>query len=343
MATADPKGSKAHRLPRQILRRRSEADPVPRGLFGYIATISWMHQIPLVLLTTAVFLLEVVPLELQRRVVNDVAKHRPYAAIAVLCAVYLGAVVTQGATKLALNIYRGWVGERAKRDLRRRVRSSVDGKAAAPAPPEAQGTAAAVIVAEVEPVGGFIGSSVSEPLLQVGILATVIAYIVHIDLWMGAVALLVFMPQFLFVPLMQHAINRRAGARVWLLRQIGAGVIGAGRDRERGDASDATRIDRVFRIDMRIFELKFTMNFLMNVCGHLQIIAALLLGGWWVLHEQLAIGAIVAFISGIGRLNDPWGDLVNYFRDLSVNEVKFKLLAAAVNDPGAAVTAARTT
>jgi trehalose/maltose hydrolase-like predicted phosphorylase len=32
-----------------------------------------------------------------------------------------------GGTKLALNIYRGWVGERAKRDLRRRVHTFVDG------------------------------------------------------------------------------------------------------------------------------------------------------------------------------------------------------------------------
>jgi hypothetical protein len=40
---------------------------------------------------------------------------------------------------------------------------------------------------------------------------------------------------------------------------------------------------------------------------------------------------VVAFISGIGRLNDPWGDLVNYFRDLNVTQVKYRLLADAVS------------
>jgi hypothetical protein len=34
--------------------------------------------------------------------------------------------------------------------------------------------------------------------------------------------------------------------------------------------------------------------------------------------DQLEVGGTVAFISGIGRLNDLWGDLVNYFRDLSL-------------------------
>jgi len=88
----------------------------------------------------------------------------------------------------------------------------------------------------------------------------------------------------------------------------------------------------VFELDMGIFKLKFTMNFLMNFCNHLQIIAAFLLGGWYVVTSQLEVGGVVAFISAVGRLNDPWGDLVNYFRDLSVNHVKYRLVATAVND-----------
>jgi hypothetical protein len=231
-------------------------------------------------------------------------------------------VLLQGGAKLGVNIYRSWVGERAKRDLRRQVGavSAAPGNGAPAA--EAQGTVVSMIVAEVEPIGSFIGESVSEPLLQAGVLATVLAYIVHLDVWMAAAAIALFVPQLVFVPLMQHAMNRRTGARVWLLRQIGAGLIA-------GEPRDEIRIDRVFHLDMRIFQLKFTMNFLMNLCSHLQIVAALLLGGWWVLQDQLEIGGIVAFISGIGRLNDPWGDLVNYFRELSVTRVKFKLLADA--------------
>jgi len=83
---------------------------------------------------------------------------------------------------------------------------------------------------------------------------------------------------------------------------------------------------------MGIFRFKFTMNFLMNLCSHLQIISALLIGGWWVYTDRLEIGGVVAFISGISRLNDPWGDLVNYFRDITITQVKYRLLANAVNE-----------
>src|SRR5579885_838507 len=58
------------RLPRaQHLAFFGTASELSGGLFRYILATSWRHQLALVLLTITVFLLEVVPLELQRRVV----------------------------------------------------------------------------------------------------------------------------------------------------------------------------------------------------------------------------------------------------------------------------------
>jgi ABC-type bacteriocin/lantibiotic exporter with double-glycine peptidase domain len=187
-----------------------------------------------------------------------------------------------------------------------------------------------MIVAEVEPVGSFVGGSVSEPLLQAGILASVLAYMIHVDLRMAAVAILFFVPQLVFVPMMQHAMNRRTRVRVRIIRRLSISVIEGGGDAERERADDQ-RIDQVFRLNMGIYKFKFSMNFLMNLSTQLQIIGALAVGAWAVLHDQLEIGGVVAFISGIGRITDPWGDLVNYFRDANINQVKFGLLRDAIN------------
>lgn len=249
-----------------------------------------------------------------------------------LCAVYAAIVLVQGGTKLALNIYRGWVGERAKRDLRRRVHTFVEAPGATSPAVEAQGIAVSMIVAEVEPIGGFVGESVSEPLLQAGIMLSVLAYLIHIDPWMALTAFGIFIPQLVFVPLLQAAVNRRTGARIQVLRRLGIAMIaGAGGGDDENSRTDDRRIEQAFALDMGIFKLKFSMNFLMNVCNHLQIISALLVGGWWVYTSRLEIGGVVAFISGIGRLNDPWGDLVNYFRDVNVTQIKYRLLADAVD------------
>jgi ABC-type bacteriocin/lantibiotic exporter with double-glycine peptidase domain len=90
---------------------------------------------------------------------------------------------------------------------------------------------------------------------------------------------------------------------------------------------------------MGIFRLKYSMNFLMNLSTQLQIIGALAVGAWAVLTNQLEIGGVVAFISGIGRITDPWGDLVNYFRDANINQVKFRLLSDTVNQQALPATA----
>src|SRR5262249_13392664 len=189
--------------------------------------------------------------------------------------------------------------------------------------PGAGGVESSMIGGGVGPVGSFVGSSVSEPLLQGGVLLTMLAYMIHLDPWMALIAAAIFMPQLVFVPLMQRAIIDRTAKRVQVLRGLSVSIV---EPPSEGQHIDHRPIQRVFELDMGIFKLKFTMNFLMNFCNHMQRVAALLLGGWYVLTDQLEIGGVVAFISAVDRLNDPWGDLVNYFRDLSVNDVKYRLV-----------------
>jgi ABC-type multidrug transport system fused ATPase/permease subunit len=304
---------------------------MPGNIYRYVLATSGWHQLSLVVLTVAVFLLEIVPLELQRRVVNDLVKHREYRFIVVLCAVYAGTVLVQGGTKLVLNLYRSWVGERATRDLRRRVHVLVSSTSAASSTLEAEGVQASMIVAEVESIGGFVGGSVSEPLLQGGILVSVLAYMIHVDFWMAATAFLLFVPQLVFVPLMQGAMNRRTGARIQIIRQLSISVVEGNSSDAARDRTDDERIQHVFELNMGIFRLKFSMNFLMNLSTQLQIIGALLVGGLAVYSDRLEIGGVVAFISGIGRITDPWGDLVNYFREVNITQVKYALVRDAIN------------
>jgi ABC-type multidrug transport system fused ATPase/permease subunit len=277
---------------------------LPNTIFRYVFAVSWPHQIALVVLTVITFMLEVVPLEIQRRAVNDLVKERSFRLVLVLCAAYAGVVLIQGSTKLAVNLYRGWVGENAIRDLRRHVLAYLRiARVAAPGS-EARGVGAAMLVGEVEPIGGFVGSSLSEPLLQAGIAAGVRAVDAGRDK----------LPR-------RRARLGSAAAR----RQHGRYT------RIERDLSDGKRIDRVLQLNMGIYKFKFSMNFLMNLCSHLQVVGALLIGGWMVHTDQLEVGGIVAFISGVGRLNDPWGDLVNYFRDLSLTQVKYSLVADRIN------------
>ena len=114
---------------------------------------------------------------------------------------------------------------------------------------------------------------------------------VHVDFWMALAAFLLFLPQFAFVPAMQGAMNRRIRARVQIIRLLSISVVEAQDHDLARDRRDSERIQRVFELNMGFFKLKASMNFLMNLSTQLQIISALLIGGWAVYQDRLASAA----------------------------------------------------
>ena len=150
---------------------------------------------------------------------------------------------------------------------------------------------------------------------------------------MALVALLVFAPQLVFVPIMQAAINRRVAQRIAMLREVSGGIIlDATDDNSASSGLQQRRIEEVFWLDMGIFKLKFSMNFLMNLMLHTATAGVLAAGGWFVVNGQTQVGTVVAFLSGLSRLSDPWGDLVSWFRDLTVTGTKYRLISIAIGE-----------
>ena len=89
-----------------------------RKLYRYIWTVSGRQQVLLSLLAASLFLIQLAPLELQRRIVNDATDKVDFSIIAWLCLAYFGVVVLEGGLKFAMNVYRGSVSEAANQRLR---------------------------------------------------------------------------------------------------------------------------------------------------------------------------------------------------------------------------------
>src|SRR5689334_5362724 len=142
---------------------------MPRGIFGYVWRVGGWHHFVLALLSVAVFLLSAAPLEVQRRVVNDAIRDGAGETILLLALTYAGLALAEGGIKLVLNIYRGWVSESAVRRLRRSIFTLVDGLPDGCRAAEAEGIEISMVLSEAEPIGGFAGIALSEPLLQGGI------------------------------------------------------------------------------------------------------------------------------------------------------------------------------
>lgn len=328
------------------MRTKETRSALPPTLFGYILRTGGRHQIALLALSVIVFALSTVPLEIQRRIVNDAVRNGAVNPILWLALAYFGVALLEGGIKLALNIYRGWVSEMAVLDLRRVVAALTPPAAggADPGRSQAPGTEISMILSEVEPIGGFAGISISEPLLQTGVLVSVFGYLVFLQPMVALLCGLAFSPQLVFVPLMQRAINRRSGERIETLRSVsgtiadeGAAVARARAAPVAGGPADDTQdrhLRHVFALNMGIFKFKFTMYFLMNLTHHLGVATALGVGGYYVVQGRIDIGTVVAFVSGLAKVNDPWGDLVDWFREMTLVRTRYRLLREAAESLG---------
>jgi ABC-type bacteriocin/lantibiotic exporter with double-glycine peptidase domain len=250
-----------------------------------------------------------------------------------LCGIYAVVTLVQGGSKLATNIFKNSVGEAASRRLR------LDTYAAAlhhrePAADGQEGIGISIILSEADPVGLFIASAVSEPVLHGGVLVSVFTYLIILQPWMALVALALFAPQFFFVPAMQKAINERTVSRIKVMRDLSVDIVNEAAEgvEEREADLYRRRVNEIYALNMQIYRRKFSMNFLMNLLYHLGIVGILLVGGILVMDGRTEVGTVVAFISGLAKVNDPWGDLVTFFRDVTNTRVKFHLIAGFLDD-----------
>jgi len=312
---------------------------MPRGLYGYIWQISGRAQIALALLSVFIFLLDLVPLELQRRIVNDAIGKKAFASLLWLCGVYTVVALAQGLSKLTWNVYRNSIGEATSRRLRLDTFATALRHRQRDATPR-EGVGISIILSEADPVGLFVATSVSEPVLHGGVLLSVFAYLLYLQPMMALVALALFVPQCAFVPMVQDAINRRTATRIRVLRRLSADILAetARGVIEREARFYNRRVRNIYSLNMQIYRRKYAMNFVINLLYHLGTVGILFVGGWFVMRGQTEIGTVVAFVSGLAKVNDPWNDLVTFFRDMTNARIKYRLIARVLDDadPGEA-------
>jgi ABC-type bacteriocin/lantibiotic exporter with double-glycine peptidase domain len=293
-------------------------------LWRYVWRESRPHQLWLCLLAGAVFPLTMVPLELQRRIVDHAIGDKDSRLLALLGSVYLAVVLLQGGLKYALRWYRSLVGERAIRGLRWRVQQASRRGVGNGDDDAGRGESVSIVSTEVERVGGFIGESLSEPVLQVGIFASVLGYMLAVQTTIALVSLAFFVPQAIFVPLLQRAVNRRAQRKIRLVRQLGELLVTPELDQ---DASYRDRLNRVYRTRLQYYALKYLIKFLNNLLNQVAPLSVLMVGGYLVIGGATTIGTVVAFISGFRRLADPSRELLTYYRLAAATRVQYRLIA----------------
>lgn len=309
---------------------------MPKSLYAFIWRVSRREQMLLTIITLVVAGMSMAPLELQRRIVNDAIESRDLHNMLLLCGLYLIVLLLQGGLKYWLNVARGGLVEKVALQLRRRIFKHLISKPArhaAPEPKVDKGAIVSMTSAEVEEVAGFVGDSISVPLLQAGTAFGTLGYLFWVQPEIAAFALALFLPQIFLVPLGQRRINRWAAIHARLLRKLG-GVIVAGEkanltpshsERRFNHLAEGARSTRVL-----IYRVKFALTFLGNFIDAIGPLIVLSVGGWLVLQGKTEVGTLVVFISGFQKVADPWDQLLTFYRTTSNARTKYRLILDAL-------------
>ncbi|MEM6438970.1 MAG: ABC transporter transmembrane domain-containing protein [Pseudomonadota bacterium] len=291
--------------------RPSRRPAVPQGfatgLWTYALRVRWRAQLGLGLLALVAAALNLAPVELQRRIIDDALTLGDMRLLLTLGALYAGALAAHQIAKYGLALGQAAVSERAAAALRDTVLGALGRRRRTGRGPG--GEAASILNAEVDKLAGFVGGGPSGAIRDAATLLGLAGYMLWTSPLVAAAAFGLLLPQALLAPLMQLRLNRLVKRRLELLRALSEVASG---DEDPRDASNL--VEEIRRNRMRFSRLKALMKSLLNLLNALAPLGVLVVGGLLVIEGEVSLGIVVAFATGVERISSPVRDLISLYR-----------------------------
>ena len=322
-----------------------------KSIFRYILRYSTPQQFYLIAITVASYPFLFMSLELPKIIVNEaIDGHGPpfvfrlmgYEAdiestqiqfLLGLSLTYLFLVLMNGAFKYHINVYKGQLSERLLRRLRYQLYERV---LRFPLPrfrKLGQGEIIPIITAEVEPLGGFIGSAYADPMFFGGQLVIILTFIVLQDPLLGLAAIAFYPLQIYLIPKLQRRVNQLAKQRIHNVRRlsdhIGESVSGIVELRANNTAAFelsrfTQRLGRIYSIRFEIYRRKFFIKFLNNFIDKLTPFFFFSIGGYLVIRGDLTLGALIAVLAAYKDLAAPWKEMLVWYQQKEDVKIKYE-------------------
>ncbi len=304
-----------------------------RSFIKFVWRNSKRDQLIILALTVISFPLVYLSLEIPKIIVNDAIEGRDFPRVILglefeqvpylllLCFAFLGMVVLINGVKWLLNIRVGMCGERMLRRLRFMLFEQVLRFRISRFRSTRPGEVIQSMLAEIEPLGGFIGEVISTPAFQGGLLVVYMTFIFVQDVWLGLAAISLYPLQAIIIPILQKKVIRLNRARARnnrvLADNIGESVGNVPEiftnDTGRWHLAQLTnRLHTNTMIRLDLFRRKFTIKFINNFLNQLVPFFFYSIGGYLVIMGRLDFGSLVAVLAAYKDLAAPWREVLNY-------------------------------
>ncbi|SHO50404.1 ABC-type multidrug transport system, ATPase and permease component [Desulfopila aestuarii DSM 18488] len=294
-----------------------------KSLFYWVINGNVGLQLLMLVLIVVVVAARVVPLEMQKRIINESIALRQFDNLINYSLIYISSVALSSGLKLAINYLQTIVGERAMLAMRRELYRHILTLPLSFFRKTQPGMVVSSLVTELSTAGTFAGMAITAPLTNVLTLLSFAGYLLWLNPMLALATLTIYPVIVFLLPWLQKKTNRANSSRVDLSRelssQIAESITGIQEVQVHGayprENSKFGRIADVLQtVRVRWSFLKFSMKTANNFFVSLGPFVVFLFGGYLIMQGELELGAMVAFLSAQEKLYDPWKELIDYYQ-----------------------------
>ena len=302
---------------------KAEIPIIKRSLFSWILAGNLKLQLLLILIIVMMVFVRVLPLEMQKRIINEAINLRNIDKLLIYCGYYLAAVFSFSLLKYLTNIIQTLITQRTTARMRKDLYHHILTLPLNFFRKTQPGTVVNALSTELTLPGNFVGMAVASPATNILTLVAFAVYLFFLNPLLAAVSLSIYPIIVFLVPLLQKGVNRANKKRVDAARKFSARIAESisGIHEIHGNGSyhienrkyDAL-VDRLLKIRIIWSLYRFAVKTSNGFFTGLGPFLVFLLGGYLTIKGQLELGALVAFLSAQERLFDPWKDLIEFYQ-----------------------------
>lgn len=312
---------------------KTEPSIVKRSLFSWIFAGNLKLQILLLLIIVVMVFVRVLPIEMQRLVVNEAIKLRSIDLLLNYCGIYLAAVFFFSILKYLTNIIQTLITQRTTANMRKALYHHILTLPLNFFRNTQPGTVVNALTTELTMPGNFVGMAVASPVTNVLTLVGFAAYLFWLNPLLAAVSLSIYPIVVFLVPLLQRGVNKANKKRVDAARTFAGRIAesisgiheihGNGAYRIENRKYDSL-VDRLLKIRIVWSLYRFGVKTATGLFTGLGPFLVFMIGGYLTIKGQLELGALVAFLSAQERLFDPWKELIEFYQVYQDGKINYE-------------------
>ena len=187
---------------------------VKRSLYSFVLEGNVKFQILLLVIILIMVALRVLPLEMQKRIVNQAIKLKDVELLVLYCGIYLGAIVSASGLKMAANTLQTYIGQRALANMRKALYHHIITLPLHFFRKTQPGMVVSSLVTEIAAAGDFVGIALAGPITSILTLVAFSVYLFWLNPLLAVISMATYPIVVFLVPLLQKRANRANKQRV---------------------------------------------------------------------------------------------------------------------------------